>query len=206
VSKLLFLTTLLTSLLGGTAQAMSTAASFDLSYGILNLGIKTYDLNGTLSRQRTLTSNSVFQIDYNVALFDYKTVATLSFMQVVKSNLGDFPYTRIGIGASYHFIRVNGQRVMLDNQVEGKIWGISPALELTLGLSVLSVNDPTANNLEFTASKIDAIPRLLVEIPAGPSFLIMLRAGFITSLVGGGLFGVKYTGSVFNIGVKLTTF
>ena len=33
----------------------------------------------------------------------------------------------------------------------------------------------------------------------------MFRAGFVTSISGGGLFGVTYSGSVFNIGVKLTT-
>ena len=50
------------------------------------------------------------------------------------------------------------------------MWGISPALELTLGLSVLSVKDPPRINLQFTASKIDMIPRLLIEIPAAPPF------------------------------------
>jgi hypothetical protein len=193
-------------LVPSSAHALSTAASFDLSWGLANITINSFNAsNSSLLKSRTLSTQTVFQIDYNVAMFDYKTVATLSFTQVAKSNLGDLPLTRIGLGASYHFLRVNGQRVVLDNQVEGKIWGISPAIELTGGLTVLSVKDPADRNNDFTASMIDLAPKLLVEIPASSSFLITLRAGYLVKVVGGGIFNVKYSGSVFTIGVKLTT-
>ncbi|MBS1959203.1 MAG: hypothetical protein JST80_07030 [Bdellovibrionales bacterium] len=187
------------------AYAVNTAASFDLSYGITSLSIVSLNSSGSQLLSRTMTSNSVFQIDYNVALFDYKTVATLSFTEVASSNYGSMPLTRIGLGASYHFIRVNGQRVVLDNQVEGKIWGVSPALELTFGLTVLSIKDTLNKNVDFTSSMIDMMPRLLVEIPVSSSFLLMLRAGYLKTLMGGGLYKVTYSGSMFSIGFKLTT-
>lgn len=192
--------------LGQNAFAISTAASFDVSWGLTNLTVDSFSqTTGAQLKSRTLSSQTVFQIDYNVALFDYKTVASLSFTQVGKSNLGDLPLSRVSLGVSYHFLRVNGQRVVLDNQVEGKIWGISPAIELSTGLSVLSIKDPSDPNTDFTASMVDLSPRLLVEIPATSSFLIILRAGYLVKILGGGIFDVRYRGALFTLGVKLTT-
>jgi hypothetical protein len=189
------------------AKAISTAASFDLSWGSANIAVDSITrASGTTSGTRNLTSYSVFQIDYNVALFDYKTVATLSFTQIGSSNFGSFPLTRIGLGASYHFVRVNGQRVILDSQVEGKIWGISPALEMSIGLTSLSMRQSGNPGFDFTASIIDIAPRLLIEVPFSPSVLIMFRAGLLKSISsGGGTYIVSYSGTVFNIGFKLTT-
>lgn len=196
------------------AHALNTASSFDISYSIANLTLESFvaDSVGATpesTNTRSLSSQSGVQIDYNVALFDYKTVATISFAQYATSNLGARPLTRIAMGGSYHFIRMNGQRFVLDNGVEGKSWGISPAFELTAGLSYLSVNDPGDATFAFTASLIDVLPRLLIEIPASPSFLIMFRVGYLKTLSmfgGNNRYSIAYSGFVANLGVKLTTF
>ena len=202
MKRLLFLFAICLFLFSERAYAIKTASSFDVSWGIANLSLNTTD--GAASR--TLTSPDALQIDYNVALFDYRTVASLSFMQLETSSLGPMPLSRIALGVSYHFFRINGQRIVLDNQVEGKVWGISPALELSLGISKISINDPENSTLHFTASAIDAIPRFLVEVPISSTFLLMLRAGYYTTLSSSNqYFNVKLSGSIFNVGFKLTT-
>ena len=190
-------------------MAMKTASSFDVNYAYTNFGIVANNSTGLKVLDRTLTSNTGFQIDYNVALFDAKTVVSLSFLQFLSSNLGPIPLTRMGIGVAYHFLRMNGQRLMLDNGVEGKVWGVSPALELSLGLSKVSIKDPLNSNTEFTTSAYDAIPRVLFEVPITPNFLVMLRVGYLTSLSFGqnktAPFTIKYSGAIYTLGVKLTT-
>ena len=130
----------------------------------------------------------------------------MSFMQFLSSTIGQVPVSRVSMGVSYHFIRVNGQRVLLDNGVEGKIWGISPAIELTLGLNKLSINDPGNPDYNFTASMTDLLPRVLLEIPMSTSFLLLIRGGYMFSLSGDGtLFKISYSGLVINVGIRLTT-
>lgn len=195
-------------LLAPRAHALKTASSFDVSWGAANLTLNAYDLStGTLSKTRTLTSYTGVQIDYNVALFDYRTVATISFSQFESSNLGSTPFSRVAIGASYHFFRINGQRVIFDSDVESKVWGISPAFELSLGLNKLSIKDPEDANFDFTASQIDILPRVLIEVPVSSNFLLMLRGGYYGTLSSpkGQAFDIKTSGFIFNIGVKLTT-
>lgn len=198
---------LLLTFYSSSAHAIKTASSFDLSYGITSLSLTTVEVN---SRQvplvRTLNSSSGFEVDYNVALFDYKTVATMSFMQYANSTLGQMSVSRVSMGVSYHFIRVNGQRILLDNGVEGKIWGISPAIEFTAGINKLSINDEKNPSFNFTAALIDFLPRVLIEIPMSSSFLLLIRGGYLFSMGNSSqLFNIKYSGSTINIGFRLTT-
>ena len=194
------------------AHAIKTAASFDLSYAIAQLNLSASQVSAAGSTSTTpvgttqLTSYSGLELDYNVAMFDYRTVASFSFMQFQNSNLGNAPISRVGFGISYYLLRINGQRVVLDNQVEGKVWGVAPALELTFGVNKLSVKDPSNANLDFTAGLLDAVPRLLIEIPLSSTFLLMLRAGTYMTLKGSTTqYNIKLTGGIFNIGFKLTT-
>ena len=189
---------------------MKTASSFDIDYAYTSLTLNAFNPTGFQILQRNITSSTGFQIDYNVALYDAKTVLSLSFLEFVSSNLGPVPMSRIGFGVAYHFWRMNGQRFLMDNGVEGKVWGISPALELSLGLSRLSIADPNNVKLAFSASSYDMIPRVLFEIPINPNFLIMLRAGYLKSLSfgqsgGGSSDTVNYSGPIFTVGFKLTT-
>lgn len=187
------------------AHAIKTASSFDISYGMAQLNVEALDANGNLAESRGLNSSTGFQIDYNVAMFDYRTVATLSFMQFQTSNIGDVPLSRLALGASYHFFRVNGQRVIMDTDVESKIWGVSPALEITLGVNKLSINDSV--NFQFTSSLIDLTPRILVEVPVTSNILLMLRAGYFMTLLSGNIpYEINLSGMVLNAGIKLTTF
>jgi hypothetical protein len=207
VTKVFFYLTLLCFLIPQPAHAIKTASSFDLSWAAALLTLNASQLSATTATApapRRLTSYTGVQLDYNVAMFDYRTVATFSFTQWQTSNLGTSPMSRIAFGASYHLFRINGQRLILDNQVEGKVWGVSPALELSIGLNRLSVND--GNSFNFTAGIIDAIPRLLIEIPVSSTFLIMLRAGTYLTLQGSNaLYKISLSGTVLNVGFKLTT-
>jgi len=191
------------------AHAIKTAASFDLSWATALLTVSAAPVGSTgAPSTASLNSYTGLQLDYNVALFDYRTVTTLSFMQFGTSSMGASPITRIAMGASYHFFRINGQRVILDNQVEGKIWGVSPALELSLGLDRLSVDgkSSTQQKLQFTAGLIDAIPRILIEIPMSTNVLLMIRAGTYLTLSGSSAqYKIGLSGGVFNLGFKLTT-
>jgi hypothetical protein len=205
--KSLLRTLLLSGALLGTssAHAIKTASSFDVSYGLAQLTVDAFDSSGALAESRGLNSSTGFQIDYNVALFDYRTVATVSFLQFQTSNLGNVPLSRMALGASYHFFRVNGQRVIMDTDVESKIWGVSPALEVTLGVNKLSIND--SKNFQFTSSLIDLTPRILVEVPLTSNVLLMLRAGyFLTLMSGTSPYKINLSGLVLNAGIKLTTF
>ena len=191
-------------ILSPSAYAVKTASSFDVSYGMANLTINAFGSDGTLAESRGLNSKTGFQVDYNVAMFDYRTVATLSFAQYQSSNIGDVPLTRLGIGGSYHFFRVNGQRMLMDTDVESKVWGVSPALEVTLGINKLSINDSAS--FHFTSSLVDITPRLLVEVPMTSSLLLMLRAGYFATLLSSSSpYKIKLSGLVLNLGFKLTT-
>ena len=160
-----------------------------------------------MTKTRTLDSPTGIEIDYNVALFDYRTVATVSFTQFETSNIGSTPLTRVAIGGSYHFFRINGQRVIFDSDVESKVWGISPALELSLGISKMTINDPQDSNFDFSASVFDIMPRFLVEVPASSNLLIMLRAGYYQSITTtrNQFYDIKAGGLVLSFGLKLTT-
>ncbi len=189
------------------AFAIKTASSFDVSYGLTSLSlVTTQNTSVAVPLTRTISSQTGFEVDYNVALFDYKTVASMSFMQYMSSSLGSVPLSRVALGASYHFIRVNGQRVLLDNGVEGKVWGISPAMEISFGLNKLSTNDLNNPDYNFTAAMFDILPRLLLEIPLSSSTLLLIRGGYLFSLGGdGAIFKVSYSGFAFNVGFRLTT-
>ena len=198
---------LVTFFLPGSAHAIKTASSFDLSWALAQLNLTAVQTSSTTPAiVKHLNSFTGMQLDYNVALFDFRTVATFSFTQFQTSNLGTTPISRIAFGASYHLFRINGQRVILDNQVEGKIWGISPAVELSVGVNKLSVKEPGNSNFDFTAGLLDAIPRLLIEVPITSTFLLMLRAGTYLTLQGAtSQYKINLTGPIFNIGFKLTT-
>jgi hypothetical protein len=93
----------------------------------------------------------------------------------------------------------------MDTDVESKIWGVSPALEVTLGVNKLSINDTA--NFQFTSSLIDLTPRILVEVPLTSNILLMLRAGyFLTLMSGTAPYKIDLSGMVLNAGIKLTTF
>jgi hypothetical protein len=186
---------------------MKTASSFDVSWASTNLTLDAYTNGSTTpSKTRTLSSLTGLQIDYDVALFDLRTVVSASFAQFMTSNLGSAPFNRVSLGVSYHFLRVNGQRVVMDNEVEGKIWGISPALELSLGVNKLSIKDPSDANFDFTSSLVDFMPRLLIEIPLSSNYLLLLRGGYYTTLsTNGQFYDIKAHGMVLSLGLKLTT-
>jgi len=195
--------------LASPAQAMMTAASFDVSYGLTSLSLTTQELGTSVSvpsLTRTISSLSGYEVDYSVAMFNYKTVASMSFMQFINSSLGNVPVSRVALGAAYHFIRVNGQRVVMDDGVEGKMWGVSPAIELSLGFNKISINDPGNPSYNFTAAFIDVLPRLVFEIPLSPSFLLVFKGGYLFSVGSySDLFDIGYHGYTINAGFRLTT-
>lgn len=190
---------------------MKTSSSFDASLAIANLSLSgTSKVNAAKIYERTLFSFTGFELSYNVALYDYSSTAFVSFYQLASSSMKTpIPFGRLAIGGSYHFIRMNGQRIVLDNQVEGRSWGVSPALELSVGLTRLTVEDPDRSNTQFTTAVIDMFPRLLFEIPLTPSFLLMVRAGYFFPIVyknASAEYDIYYSGYSFMVGGKLATF
>ena len=188
-----------------SAHAIQTASSFDLNFAAAELNLTTSEVGKTAPPQ-TISLNSLtgLELDYNVALFNYRSAVSVSFTQFETSNIGKVPISRLAIGYSYYLFRINGQRLILDNQVEGKTWGVAPALELSLGINRLSINKDV--NLDFTAGLIDAIPRLLIEVPLSSTFLLMLRGGTYMTLKGSSAqYNISMSGAVFSIGFKLTT-
>ncbi len=187
------------------AEAVKTASSFDLNYAVGSLGMKAYDgTTGVLSANRTLTSYSGIEADYNVAIFDYRTVITVSFTQFENSNVGQIPFTRFAVGGSYHFFRINGQRVIMDSQVESKSWGVSPALELTIGMTKLSINDSVS--FHPTVSIMDALPRIVIEVPGSHSFLFLFKVGSYMTVSGKNQqYNFQVSGLIMTFGFKLTT-
>jgi hypothetical protein len=187
---------------------VQTASSFDLNWVDADLTLKTSQVGSSTAAVSTpVSSQTGLELDYNVALFDYRSAVSFSFMQFETSNAGKVPISRLAFGYSYYLFRINGQRVILDNQVEGKTWGVAPALELSVGINRLTINNKdSGGNLDFTAGVIDAIPRLLIEIPLSSSFLLMLRGGTYLTLKGSSsLYAISLGGGVFSVGFKLTT-
>ena len=89
--------------------------------------------------------------------------------------------------------------------MESKVWGVSPALEVTVGVNKLSINDSV--NFQFTSSLIDITPRILVEVPITSNLLLMLRGGYFLTLMSGSVpYKINLSGMVLNAGIKLTTF
>lgn len=196
---------LLASCFSSSAYAVKTTSSLDINYASANLVLKAIDATGAPNTTRAVESRAGFEIDYNVALFDYKTVASLSFTQFLNSTaVGPSPFSRVALGASYHFIRVNGQRVVLDNQVEAKVWGISPSVELSFGLTKLSIN--AGRELAFTSSLMDVMPRLNIEVPFSSNVLVLFKMGYYTTLGSSSTnYKILLSGSILEVGFKLTT-
>jgi hypothetical protein len=172
-----------------------------------DLTLKTSQVGSSTAALSTpVSSQTGLELDYNVALFDYRSAVAFSFTQFETSNAGKVPISRLAFGYSYYLFRINGQRVILDNQVEGKTWGVAPALELSVGINRLTINNKPTGTLDFTAGVIDAIPRLLIEIPLSASFLLMLRGGTYLTLKGSSAqYNISLSGGVFSVGFKLTT-
>jgi hypothetical protein len=71
-------------------------------------------------------------------------------------------------------------------------------------MTKLSINDSAA--FHPTVSILDALPRLLIEIPASPTFLMMFRVGSYVTVSGKNQqFIFSVSGVILSIGVKLTT-
>lgn len=192
-------------------SAVQTSSSFDINYALAGLtisGQKTDD--SARLYDRSMFSLSGFELNYNVALYDYSTVAFISFYQLMSSSMNTpMPLGRIALGAVYHPFRMNGQRIVLDNQVEGKSWGISTAIELSVGITRLSIEDPELAQTQFTTALIDLLPRLLFEIPITPRFLLILRGGYFVPFIyknKEASFQVYYQGYTFSVGGKLASF
>ena len=194
------------ALTSNRAFAIKTAATFDVNYDYTSLNLSFGSTGQSNLQSVTLQSFSGYEVDYNVALYDLKTVASISFTQFLSSTQGPTPITRFAIGGSYYFIRVNGQRVILDNQVEGRVWGVSPAFEFSTGINVLAVKDQNNGSYDFNASIFDVLPRVRIEIPLSTTVMALFRLGYLMSLSNSNQnYTISYKGMVASLGITLSS-
>ncbi len=169
----------------------------DFGIGPISLDLKTSDLT------KKLTSPAGFEFNYNLIHDAYKTAYCFSFYEVIKSEDGYLSFTRFAIGAKYYPTGLNGRRVVLDNEVEAKLWKASPYLGLFLGISNTSVK-------EYNASAFDLTPRFGVEIPVTAKLIMLTQFEIFSSLSQGGpSTGAKsfsYSGFAALIGIRVTSF
>lgn len=169
----------------------------DFGMGPISLDLKTSDFT------KKLTSPAALEFNYNLIHDAYNTAYCFSFYEVSKSEDGYLSFTRFAIGAKYYPTGLNGRRMVLDNEVEAKLWKASPYVGLFLGLSNTSVK-------EYNASAFDMTPRFGVEIPVTAKLIMLAQFEIFSSLSQGGPgTGAKsfsYTGFGALIGVRVTSF
>lgn len=168
----------------------------------LGLGPISLDLSAG-SNSKKLTSSAAFEFNYNLVQESLNFAYCFSFYEIFKSDEGDLSFSRFAIGGKYYPTGLNGQRLILDNEVEAKLWKASPYVGLFFGISNTSVK-------EYNASAFDLTPRLGVEIPATAKLIMLAQFEFFSSLAqGGSSSGAKsfsYTGFGALIGIRVTSF
>ncbi len=186
-------------------------SDFDVTIGYTDLSIKAgTDFN------RTLSSFTFLELNYNLNIAGPSLTINLSFNEIVNSNLGNMPYTRLGLGVRWYPLGLNGQRIILDNQVVAKKWEPSPFMALSAGLASMSVVSTVESDKEhFNAAMVDYFFKFGNEIPIAADWLLIGQLGYLfgsssaassDSAINLKNTSLQYSGMVIFCGVKLTTF
>lgn len=169
----------------------------DLGLGPISLDIKTSDLT------KKLTSAAGLEFNYNLIHEAYNAAYCFSFYEVGKTDEGYLSFTRFAIGAKFYPTGLIGRKVILDNEVEAKLWKASPYMGLFLGISNTSVK-------EYNASAFDITPRVGVEIPVTAKLIMITQFEIFSSLSQGvpssGAKNFNYTGFGAMLGIRITSF
>lgn len=205
VGRLYFLLTIfLLSLTARPAHGYLTS-DFDFNVGFSSFVITVGDV------ERTLESLSTLEFGYNLIYSRANMAFNLSFQEIVSSEFGLLPYTRIAFGPRWYPRGLNGKKIIFDNQVKGKVWRPSPFVGLQGGLSNFSIQDNSDAQREndVNAAVIDANVEMGVEIPVTQDWLLVGQFSYSLAVVSGG--GDQrpeftFSGIQMFVGLKITSF
>lgn len=155
------------------------ALTSDVTAG-LAFGSNTVSLTQT---KQTITSSSIFDFSYNIYYSAMRSAFFLNFTESLKSNVGELTFTRIGMGARWYLFGFNGDRMVLDSSVEGRVIRPAPFLSLSLGSTTLSV--PTLNldsRQYFNAMSFDLDFRAGIEVPLNHNYYLVAQLGTLAGI------------------------
>lgn len=182
------------------------ASDFDANWGVSFIDVKVAGI-----APKAIESYSTLEIGYNLIFSSINTALNISFMELVNSNFGLIPFTRLAFGPRYYVRGLNGTRLLLDNQVQGRLWRPSPFIGFQLGFSSLSIEDTTSPQFQnnFNAAIVDANIELGLETPISSDWLLMGQFSYLTSVLsnsGDERPELSYEGLQILIGLKITKF
>lgn len=184
------------------AQALYLTSDFDSNIGYSSINVSVGE-----NFQRTLDSTSTLEMNYNINFSGANSAAQISFFEILDSQMGYLPLTRLAMGFRYFPFGLNGAKNILDNGAQGKLWRASPFFAANAGFTNISIRDPVGS---FNAFVVDGLFKVGVEIPVATDWLILGQFGYLMSLIGESDSNpdstVSYGGIIMLAGVKLTTF
>jgi hypothetical protein len=150
-----------------------------------NLGYASYKINAGDDFNRTMDSMSAIEFNYNINIAGPDLAATISLFELLNTDFGPLAFTRLAAGVRWYLLGLNGERVIYDNTVECKLWRSTPFGGFTLGISNLSVDDESEDNIDFSAAFIDARVTGGVEVPVAANWILLGQFGYALTLMGG---------------------
>lgn len=161
-------------LLGVNAQAYLTS-DFDVATGYTGATLKTTG--------NTVNMNSMSTLDFSYNLNNpaWSSALNLVFSEVATSSQGNLAWTRVGVGVRYYPIGYNGERVIFDNQVEGRYWRPAPFVGFSTGFSNFSVESVDGTSGYFNATSMDFNLRFGAEVVLTSNYFL---TGQISALMG----------------------
>lgn len=185
-------------LIGPLLFSLKSPAYLTSSFDI-NLGQSSFNAK-TSNEQREIDSFSTLEMNYSLRNSSMGVSYALSFFELVNSKEGSLAMTRLSFGPRWYPLGMNGNKVLIDNDVIAKIWKATPYLGGSLGLTNLSTKD-------YNASLFDLGIRFGVEVPLSPSLLLnaqyIISQSFSSSSKGEAS-NVSYSGNSITIGVLVS--
>lgn len=169
-------------------------SSFDANLGIANFQTKSADFS------KSISSISAIELNYNLNHTAVNTAYSLSFYELAKTDEGMVTFTRLSLGSRWYPRGMSGGRMIIDSDVQARIWAAAPFIGLNIGLSTLTIK-------EYNASFIDFGPRVGVEVPIAINMLLIGQFTFSSSLsssAGDTARSVSYSGGSVTAGVVIS--
>ena len=137
-------------------------SSFDVNIGQSSFIAKAGD------DSRTIDSFSAVEMNYSLRNSSLGIAYAITFFELMNSKEGALALSCISLGPRWYPIGMNGNKVLIDNDVVAKIWKATPYLGASLGLTNLSTKI-------YNASLFNLGMRFGVEIPISPKFLLIAQ-------------------------------
>lgn len=190
----LFFRVLVTMLLISKLSHAYLTSSFDMNIGQSSFSAKTSN------DSRTIGSFSTIEMNYCLRNSSMGLAYAMSFFEVVNSKEGALALTRFSVGPRYYPMGMNGNKVIIDNDVVAKIWKATPYIGGSMGLTNISTQ-------VYNASMFDLGFRFGVEIPLTPRLLLNAQYGFSESFGSssvGDAKNISYSGTVATVGIIIS--